>query len=66
MATIEVDTSDLEKILDALVSARDFLVSRDTTNSIIHLAPIVRYSPLTSKCDAEVERLAKIIDPNPS
>jgi hypothetical protein len=61
MATITVDTSDLEKVLDALTAARDMQVSRDTMNAAVHLSETVRFSPLTSRLDAEVERLRSIL-----
>lgn len=59
--TIRVERSELEKILDALTAARDFFVARDTMNGAVNLAAHVRWSPLTSTCDAEVQRLSILI-----
>lgn len=61
MAKIEVETSDLEKIADALGAAHRFFLNRDTMNAAVHLAESVRYSPLTSTVEAEVERVAALL-----
>lgn len=58
---IVVTRSDLEKIADALVAAHRFFLNRDTMNASVHLAEQVRYSPLTSKIEAEVERISEIL-----
>lgn len=58
---IEVETSDLEKIGDALVAAHRFFLNRDTMNAAVHQAESVRYSPLTSTVEAEAERVAAIL-----
>lgn len=56
-----VARSDLEKIYDALSQATDFFKSRDAMNASVHMAPTVRYSPLTSSCEAEKERLQQLL-----
>lgn len=61
MQTIEIDKSDLEKILDVLKSNEDFHVCRDEMNGVLHLAKQVRYSPLTSETIAARERLEKLL-----
>ena len=59
---IEVDTSDLEKILDTLHANAAFHKHRDLMNSALHLAQECRYSPLTSETFAAEERLTAIMD----
>lgn len=60
--SVLVPVSDLEKIMDAVSASYDFLSTRDNMNAILHLAGIVRFSPLTTKVSAELERLSKIMD----
>ncbi len=56
-----VDVTDLEKIRDALAASLIFFQHRDEMNAEVHLAREVRYSPLTSRVAAELERLDTII-----
>lgn len=58
---IRVDTSDLLKLQDVLAAALTFHRSRDTANAALHLAEHVRHSPLTSRLEAEGERLEGIL-----
>lgn len=59
---MEIDKSDLLKILDVLKSNEEFHTSRDRMNGALHLAREVRYSPLTSETIAARERLEKILE----
>lgn len=61
METIEVQRSDLEKVLDVLRKAEQHHVSRDESNAALHLAPATRLSPLTSSLQAERERVEKLL-----
>lgn len=61
MSKVEVDTADLLKIEDTLIACKTFLEGRDTMNASVHLAPVVRYSPLTVRVQAEAERLTNIL-----
>ena len=58
---IEIDKSDLLKILDALKGNEEFHTNRDRMNGVLHLAKEVRYSPLTSETIAARERLEKLL-----
>lgn len=62
MATVTVDTSDLEKIADALGEARQFFERRDEMNAAVHLGS-PRYSPLTARVQAEHERAVQLLGP---
>lgn len=59
MNKIEVEKSDLLKILDALEGAKDFHVLRDEMNAKLHKSE-VRYSPLTTTLINEHIRLRHI------
>ena len=59
---MEVDKSDLLKILDVLKGNEEFHVARDEMNGAVHLAREVRFSPLTSVTIAARERLEKILE----
>jgi hypothetical protein len=58
---IEIDKSDLLKILDTLKGNEEFHTNRDRMNGALHLAKEVRYSPLTSETIAARERLEKLL-----
>jgi hypothetical protein len=64
MAKREVDTSDLEKIHDALLAASEHHISRDKSNAALHLARETRYSPLTSQLTAERDRVWRLMAPD--
>lgn len=59
---IKVQQSDLEKVLDAMVSAKKFFLRRDEMNAEVHLAREVRYSPLTTECAAQCDRLRIMLE----
>ena len=59
--TRTIQVSDLQKILDALESTKSFLELRDEMNARMHLAPNIRYSPLTSAVEAAHERLRTLL-----
>ena len=58
---VDIDKSDLLKILDVLKNNEIFHRHRDLMNASIHLAKEIRFSPLTSETIAERERLEKLI-----
>lgn len=58
---MEIDKSDLLKILDALKANEEFHRNRDQMNGMIHLAREVRFSPITSETIAARERLEKLL-----
>jgi hypothetical protein len=58
---MEVDKSDLLKILDVLKNNENFHYNRDKMNGAVHLAREVRFSPLTSETIAARERLEIIM-----
>ncbi len=58
---MEVSQADLEKLLDVLRANELFHRRRDEMNGSVHLAQVVRWSPLTSETMAAVERLARIL-----
>ena len=60
---MEVDKTDLEKILDILQLNCEFHIARDEMNSKVHRAPTVRYSPITTETQAAMERLTAILFP---
>lgn len=60
MTNIEVDSSDLLKLWDAMSGAELFLARRDQMNGAVHLGE-VRYSPLTVLVRTEAERLQRIL-----
>ena len=59
--TMEIDKSDLLKILDILKANEVFHRNRDLMNGSIHLAKEVRFSPITSETINAVERLEKLL-----
>lgn len=59
---MEIDKSDLLKILDALKGNEEFHRARDHMNSVLHLAREIRYSPLTTETIAARERLQKLME----
>lgn len=59
---MEVDKSDLLKILDVLKWNEEFHRARDAMNGSLHLAREVRYSPLTTETIAARERLQKTLE----
>lgn len=59
---MQVEESDLIKIHDALQQCVRFLQQRDAMNATMHLAQVVRFSPLTSTAEAELNRLKKILE----
>jgi hypothetical protein len=59
---ITIQRSDLEKIRDALAAAARHHISRDESNAALHLAPVTRYSPLTSTLEAEHERAERLLE----
>jgi len=58
---MNIDKSDLLKILDILKLNEEFHVNRDKMNSVLHLAREARYSPLTSETIAARERLDNLL-----
>lgn len=60
--TKTVHVSDLEKIHDVLLAAVHFHQHRDEMNGAVHLAQQVRYSPLTSQLQAELDRVKGLIE----
>lgn len=61
--TLAVPREDLENMLEALSSARDHLVARDTADSIAELRPVVKLQPLTKLVDQQAEALAILLRP---
>jgi len=59
---IEVDRSDLLKILDVLKNNENFHYNRDKMNGAVHLAREVCYSPLTTETISARERLEIILE----
>jgi hypothetical protein len=59
---VEIDKSDLLKVLDTLKNNEEFHRKRDEMNGAIHLARETRYSPLTTETIAARERLERIIN----
>lgn len=58
---MNIERSDLEKISDVLHATTSFHKSRDEMNAVLHLAETVRYSPLTTRLDAECDRIDTIL-----
>jgi len=58
---MEIDKSDLLKILDVLKANEEFHRHRDKMNSAIHLAKEIRFSPITSETISAVERIEKLM-----
>jgi len=59
--TIEADTSDLQKLRDALALNVEFHKARDQMNGAIHSAREVRWSPITSTTIAALERIDTLL-----
>jgi hypothetical protein len=66
MPKIEVESGDLEQVLDALASSRDYFQSRDAAKAVEQQWSVARPSPLCLRCNREVERLAAILNAIPS
>lgn len=64
MITVEIDKSDLLKVLDVLKANEVFHRNRDLMNGSIHLAKEVRFSPITSETINAVERLEQLLKYN--
>lgn len=60
---IEIDSSDLQKIYDALFKANSFFQFRDHMNAVLHISA-TRPSPLASLIETEKERLRTILVEN--
>jgi len=56
-AKMTVERAGLEKVHDALMEAFEFLKYRDLMNARIHLAREVRFSPITSMVETELDRV---------
>jgi hypothetical protein len=54
--------SDIEKIRDTVKTAYDHHMARDQMNAYLHLAPVVRLSPLTSELGATLDRLEGFLE----
>jgi hypothetical protein len=59
---MNVDKSDLLKILDILKQNETFHRNRDLMNASIHLATETRFSPITSETISARERLIAILE----
>lgn len=57
---MDIHRSDLDKILDAMVGARDFHRLRDEMNAKLHMG-VPRYCPLTSTLMTETDRLIRLL-----
>jgi len=58
---MNVDKSDLLKVLDILIANENFHRNRDLMNGNIHLAKEVRFSPITSETISARERIEIIL-----
>jgi len=58
---MEIDKSDLLKVLDVLKDNEEFHRNRDKMNSAIHLAREIRFSPITSETISAVERIEQLL-----
>jgi len=58
---MEIDKSDLLKVLDILKANEKFHRNRDLMNGSIHLAKEVRFSPITSETISAVERMEQLL-----
>ncbi len=56
-----VEESDLAKVMNILVRNVGFHTYRDKMNAELHMSREVRYSPLTSETQCEVDRLNSIM-----
>ena len=59
---IEIDSSDLLKIREALQRAYIFFQFRDKMNAEVHLAQNVHFSPITSLVGTEHTRCVNILE----
>ena len=59
---MEIDKSDLLKVLDILKANEEFHRNRDLMNGSIHLAKEVRFSPITSETISAVERIEQLLE----
>lgn len=59
---MQLHVSDLEKIHDALAAAYRHNKARDEMNASQHLAGAVRWSPLTTVLEFEMNRCATLIE----
>ena len=57
---MNIDESDIFKLMDALLAAVRFFRARDEMNAEVHLAKSVRYSPITTIVEAAYDRLGMI------
>lgn len=57
----EVDESDLNRIMDALLKASEYFEKLDEMDAALHLSESVRYSPLTTEVCTCAARLDKIL-----
>ena len=58
---MEINESDLLKVLDVLRNNEEFHRNRDKMNASIHLAKEMRFSPITSETISAVERLERLL-----
>ena len=58
---MNIDKSDMLKILDVLKGNELFHKSRDVMNGALHLEKEVRYSPLTTETINAVERIENLL-----
>lgn len=58
---MQLHSSDLEKIADALLAAYKYHKARDEMNAAQHLG-VPRYSPLTSVLEAEYNRAVQLVE----
>jgi len=61
VSTVEVDSSDLRKVHDALAAAYQHHRTKDISNAYTHLAREMRFSPLTVALEAQQARVAVIL-----
>lgn len=61
---MEIDKSDVLKVLDALEVNKDYHEARDQKNRAIHQANEVRNSPITTTTANAYDRLKKIVEEN--
>lgn len=54
---MDIDKSDLLKVLDVLRANEQFHRARDEMNGALHLAREIRFSPLTSETISARERI---------
>ena len=54
---VYLSRSEVEKVKDALALAWRFFSHRDQMNAQVHSATETRYSPITSRIEAELQRV---------